>query len=108
MNRMENLRREVLSTWKFSYDKNVDVKTYELMRIALGIAGEAGELCEVIKKIARLRDTNGHKVVNPRSKLEEELADLFYYMIVLADRLGIDLLDALEKKMIENRRRYLR
>jgi NTP pyrophosphatase (non-canonical NTP hydrolase) len=39
-------------------------------------------------------------------KLGAELADVFYWTLMLADKHGIDLLAALDKKMIENEAKY--
>ena len=45
----------------------------------------------------------------PREKrvaVEEEMADVMIYLIRLADRLGIDLMDAVERKIESNAARY--
>jgi dCTP diphosphatase len=41
-----------------------------------------------------------------RSEIEAELADVFIYLVRLADVLGVDLLDAAERKLAANARRY--
>ena len=38
--------------------------------------------------------------------MAQELADIFIYLVRLADRLDIDLLDAAERKIVLNARKY--
>ena len=55
----------------------------------LGLAGEAGEVANIVKKIQR--DHGG--VINDeiRTKLKDELGDVLWYISVCADELGISL-----------------
>jgi NTP pyrophosphatase (non-canonical NTP hydrolase) len=55
----------------------------------LGLAGEAGEVANIVKKIQR--DHGG--VVNDeiRGKLKDELGDVLWYISACADELGISL-----------------
>ena len=55
----------------------------------LGLAGEAGEVANIVKKIQR--DHGG--VINDeiRTKLKDELGDVLWYISACADELGISL-----------------
>jgi NTP pyrophosphatase (non-canonical NTP hydrolase) len=57
----------------------------------LGLAGEAGEVANIVKKIQR--DHGG--VINDeiRTKLKDELGDVLWYISACADELGITLDD---------------
>jgi NTP pyrophosphatase (non-canonical NTP hydrolase) len=57
----------------------------------LGLAGEAGEVANIVKKIQR--DHGG--VINDeiRTKLKDELGDVLWYISACADELGISLDD---------------
>ncbi len=59
---------------------------------ALGLAGEAGEVANLIKKGLR----RGLEL--SEDGLADELADVFIYLLLLADEAGIDLLAAYEHK----------
>jgi NTP pyrophosphatase (non-canonical NTP hydrolase) len=52
---------------------------------ALGLAGEAGEVSNIIKKVIRDRTDT------PIDKLRAELGDVLWYVAVLADDLGLKL-----------------
>lgn len=56
---------------------------------ALGLAGEAGEVCEKIKKA--LRDDGGHITDVKRQELEKELGDVLWYVAQLATETGLSL-----------------
>jgi NTP pyrophosphatase (non-canonical NTP hydrolase) len=55
----------------------------------LGLAGEAGEVANVVKKIQR--DHGGVLNDEIRSKLKDELGDVLWYISACADELGITL-----------------
>lgn len=57
---------------------------------ALGLAGEVGEVCELIKKQIRDHDSNFDDN-EFRSKLEKELGDVLWYLTRLSDDLGFSL-----------------
>ena len=58
---------------------------------ALGLAGEAGETCDKIKKV--YRDDNGVVTSDKREALKKELGDCLWYLAALASDLGLDLGD---------------
>lgn len=58
------------------------------------MAGEAGEACNVIKKIRR----GDYTVDEARGNLADELADVVVYLDLLAEAAGIDLGDAVARK----------
>jgi NTP pyrophosphatase (non-canonical NTP hydrolase) len=73
----------------------------------LGLAGEAGELCNKVKKIQR--DDNGIITLEKREQLLDELGDVLWYCAAIADELDADLGDIAEanikklfKRQIDN------
>lgn len=56
---------------------------------ALGLAGEAGEVAEHIKK--SIRDDAGKITPERAEKLKKELGDVLWYIAVLAYEVGFDL-----------------
>ncbi|MEZ5422949.1 MAG: nucleoside triphosphate pyrophosphohydrolase family protein [Pyrinomonadaceae bacterium] len=55
----------------------------------LGLAGEAGEVANIVKKIQR--DHNGILTDETRAKLKDELGDVLWYISACADELGLTL-----------------
>ncbi|CAN5348335.1 nucleoside triphosphate pyrophosphohydrolase family protein [soil metagenome] len=55
----------------------------------LGLAGEAGEVANIVKKIQR--DHGGVITDDTRAKLKDELGDVLWYISACADELGLTL-----------------
>ena len=55
----------------------------------LGLAGEAGEVANIVKKIQR--DFGGNLTDEIRAKLKDELGDVLWYISACADELGLNL-----------------
>lgn len=72
--------------------------------LACSIVIEAGELLELFQwKTAEESET---LVQTRRDAISQELADVAVYVLELADNLGIDLLDAIDRKMALNEAKY--
>ena len=59
---------------------------YKLMYLALGIAGESGEVAEKIKKL--MRNDNGELDEEKRVAIKHELGDVLWYLSQMARVLG--------------------
>ena len=60
----------------------------------LGLAGEAGEVANIVKKIQR--DFGGEITDEIRAKLKDELGDVLWYISACADELGLTLQEIAE------------
>lgn len=67
---------------------------------ALGLAGEAGEVADLIKKSVF------HRHELDREKLIGELGDVLWYVAALATKLGVRLSDVMEGNVAKLTRRY--
>ena len=61
----------------------------EILYPSLGLAGEAGEVCEKVKKI--FRDNEGVVTEEKRQDLQKELGDVLWYIANIASDLQLDL-----------------
>lgn len=77
-----------------------------IVHMALGIAGEAGEVVELIKKAHRFGE-NWESSLNPK-KVGDELSDVIVYCLNLAELLGISIERAMRDKRHECEQRYQR
>ncbi len=60
----------------------------------LGLAGEAGEVANIVKKIQR--DFGGKITDEIRAKLKDELGDVLWYIAACADELNLTLMEIAE------------
>jgi len=58
---------------------------------ALGLAGEAGEVANKVKKI--FRDDDGHVTGERRTQIAKELGDVLWYIAALCVDLGLNMGD---------------
>lgn len=63
--------------------------THKLIYPTLGLAGEAGEVSEKVKKI--VRDKNGRVSDEDKAELAKELGDVLWYIANISADIGIDM-----------------
>ncbi|WP_314077635.1 nucleotide pyrophosphohydrolase [uncultured Granulicatella sp.] len=69
--------------------------------LALSISIESAELLELFQW------TTAEKAVeNKYESIEEELADILIYSYTLAEKLGMDIDEIIEKKLVKNLKKY--
>ena len=74
---------------------------WDLADRAVEMAGEVGELCNVIKKLSRARDGmpgNKHSEAQLREMLAEEAADVLITLDLVCNQAGIDLTSSTRRK----------
>jgi len=83
------------------------ISTWTVMEWGCAMAGEAGEACNVAKKIRRIEQDIAKRAEEimgkismdrQQSKLAEECADTFIYLDLLCASQGIDLEAAIQRK----------
>lgn len=94
-------RTATTAVYPFSGSGNVQ----GLMYIGLGIAGEAGEIANQVKKIAR--DDGGFVTPERRGKIEDELGDVGWYWLRFCYELGFDPYEVLARNEQKLRQRAL-
>lgn len=94
---------------KMQVERYYTLKDLELMYDGLALAGEAGELANLVKKHFRKKYlTEGHSDPDALMKIPFELADCLYYILRICKLLDIDLEEAFYKKMEQNIKRYVK
>lgn len=78
---------------EFKYYQNRCLDTWtgeqKLVRTFFGVAGEAGELCEKIKKHMR----GDYDLDELKNRTRKEIGDVLYYLAVMSHELGFELDD---------------
>lgn len=95
----DQLRSTNLSRCKRWHPGGVD--DWSLADWGVAMAGEAGEVCDIIKKLNRCRDNligNRRNEEELKRDLALEIADTILYLDLLAARADINIEDAVTKK----------
>ncbi|MBN1834388.1 MAG: nucleotide pyrophosphohydrolase [Spirochaetales bacterium] len=74
--------------------------------LAMAVAGEAGELLEIFQWLTPEESASVAGDPAQRRAVEDELADVLQYVVRMADLLGINLTEAVWRKLRENAERY--
>ena len=74
--------------------------------LVMALAGEVGELTEIFQWLTGEESAAAMSDEYRAVQIRDELADVFAYLIRLADVLDVDLEQAFGAKMIKNARKY--
>ncbi len=74
--------------------------------LSMALAGEAAELMEIFQWLSEAESNKVMKNPVKAKAVEHELADVFYYLLRLADILDVDLEQAFFEKMRHNKAKY--
>ena len=100
MNELEELRVLISN---FAKERDWD-QFHSPKNLSMALIVEAGELVEHFQW---LKQSESHELSKDKLEaVEEELADILVYLIRIADRLDIDLIDAARKKIKSNAAKY--
>jgi NTP pyrophosphatase (non-canonical NTP hydrolase) len=77
------------------------LSSWSLSDWSVALAGEVGELCNVVKKLNRVRDGLQQKAVDPsqlKEMLADEIGDVYAYLDLVAQAAGLSLEQCLKNK----------
>lgn len=100
---MTNLDKIKKRLRQFAEDRDWD-QYHSPKNLSMALAGEVGELLEQFQWLSEEQSRD----LTPEQRLaaEEEIADVFIYLIRLADKLDINLINAAENKIQKNEEKY--
>ena len=90
---------------QFSKDRNWD-QFHSPKNLAMALSGEVGELIELFQWLKDEETLISNISSKNHERAKEELADVFLYVIRLADKLDIDLIAEANKKIDLNSAKY--
>ncbi len=105
---MEQLEEETLETLrhrlrKFAFERDWD-QFHSPKNLSMALIAEAAELVEHFQWLTE--EQSRRLPAAKLAEVEEELADIFIYLIRAADKLDIDLIPAALRKIETNERKY--
>jgi NTP pyrophosphatase (non-canonical NTP hydrolase) len=74
--------------------------------LVMALVGEVGELTEIFQWLTPEQSATIMSDEGQASRVSEEIADVFAYLLRLADVLGVDLEAALTAKIVKNAAKY--
>lgn len=72
--------------------------------LVMALSGEVGELTEKFQWLTE--EQSKHLTSEQIEEIKEEMADVFMYLIKIADKLNIDLIEASKDKLLLNEQKY--
>ena len=82
------------------------MKFHTPKNLSMALACEAAELMEIFQWLSAAESRSVMKNPNKAKAVEHELADVFYYLLRIADVLDVDLEKAFFEKMHHNQKKY--
>ena len=87
----------------FAIQRNWD-QFHTPKNLVMALSGEVGELTEIFQWLTP--EQSQHFSVEKKRQLEEEIADVMMYLVRLADKCDVDILEACQNKIIKNADKY--
>lgn len=79
-------------------------KFHDPKNLVMALSGEVGELTEIFQWISN--EESNDLTDKQQKQLQEEIADVFLYLLRLADVTNVDLVEAAKAKIEINRNKY--
>jgi len=101
--RLESLEQLRLRLREFVAERDWE-QFHSPKNLAMALAVECAELVELFQWLTE--EQSAGLDAGRRARAEAELADILVYLVRIADRLDVDLLEAASRKLGENSRKY--
>ena len=90
---------------KFAKDRDWE-KFHSVKNLSMALSVESSELLEIFQWMSEEESNNVSQNPEKLQKIEDEVADIFVYLLRLTGKLNIDLERAIKNKMIKNAEKY--
>lgn len=94
------LNKYQLMAMRTKGNKVFESKLEQIVCASMGLAGEAGEVVDYIKKV----NWHGHEF--NKNKLAEEIGDVLWYVALMCDAIGISMDEVAEGNIAKLQERY--
>ena len=90
---------------EFSNERNWQ-KYHSPKNLSMALSVEASELLEIFQWLTLEESQDKNNIAFRKKDVQDELADILTYLLMLADALGINLEEAIQQKISENAKKY--
>ena len=90
---------------EFSHERNWQ-KYHSPKNLSMALSVEASELLEIFQWLTLEESQDQNSIAFRKKDVQDELADILTYLLMLADVLGINLEEAIQQKISENAKKY--
>lgn len=102
---MSDLQKIKEMVRNFNLERNLD-KYHNPKDLVIALVSEVGELAECYRWLSQEEISSIHQNPLKKKKIEEEIADVLMYLIIISYKTDIDLISAVEAKLEKNRKKY--
>lgn len=90
---------------KFSEERDWD-QFHSVKNLSMALSVESSELLEIFQWMSEEKSNDVKNDINKLEKVQEEVADIFIYLLRLIDKTNIDLESAIISKLKKNAEKY--
>jgi NTP pyrophosphatase (non-canonical NTP hydrolase) len=90
---------------KFNLERDWD-KFHNVKDLIIALTSEVGELAECYRWLSEDEISKIHSNPEKKKNIEEEIADIFIYLLIISYKTDIDIFDVIEKKLEKNKQKY--
>lgn len=103
--RMTTIEELTAKIRKFNAERDWD-QYHNPKEVLIALVSEVGELADLYRWLSPAEVERVHRDPAKKLQIEEELADIFTYLLIIAYKTETDLIEATERKMVKNARKY--
>jgi dCTP diphosphatase len=90
---------------KFAEDRDW-IQYHSPKNLAMALTGEVGELVEIFQWLTEEQSREAARDPRTEDAVRDELADVLLFLVRLSSVLGVDLNEAVERKLRQNAKKY--
>jgi len=102
---MGDLKELIAQIKQFNHERDWD-QYHNPKDLLVALVSEVGELAECYRWLNADELSQIHTDPDKKKKVEEEIADIIIYLLILSYKTDIDITTAIEQKLEKNRQRY--
>ena len=89
----------------FNLERDWD-KFHNVKDLILALTSEVGELAECYHWLTEEEISTLHSIPEEKKKVEEEIADILIYLLIISYKTDINILEVVEQKLEKNKLRF--